>query len=487
MLKRVFILWLTLCILVLPAAAETSYAGYNYDAWGQSVPAPNSYLPVCALDMAQTGTPLKAPSDVFVWNNERIYISDTGNDRILVLDTDYALVREIKGYTDTAGEGKIKSPAGIFVDQQGMLYICLPTENRVIVLDENDTLVRQYGRPETNLLEDTAEFKPVKVLANQLGTVFVLPQGLYLGAVMYDGRGEFLGFYGANNVTVTVDVLMDYMWKQILTQEQVDSMAHYVPVQYASFDIDSSNFIYTCTNESSTTYNEISKLNSLGDNVLISYTRNVVSQTNNYGDLEQEVYLGQMQDTRFVDLAIHDNELLYALDKTRGRVFVYDQESHLLSVFGGSGEQLGTFNNPVAVDTIGQQVLVLDQEKGSLTVFERTYYGELVENAVLLYIDGLYQEARALWEEVILYNVNCELAYIGIGKALYEEGEYKEAMHYFNLGYDREGYSRAFEEYRMEVARQFFPVLCTALVVLVAALKIGGKIRRHRTGRREQA
>ena len=486
MLKRILIFLLALCCC--GSALADTYQGYNYDAWGDSVPAPQSYLPIRSITLNDTGKALKNPSDVFVWQEKLVYISDSGNNRIVVLDDQFSLVKEISAYESGEGSIPLTNPAGIFVDGAGLLYVCLPDEGRVVVLDGNNTLVREYGRPESDLLEDTTVYKPNKVIANQLGTVFVLPQGMYLGAVMYDSQGKFLGFYGANDVVVTVDVMMDYLWKQILTQEQVSSMARYVPVQYASFDIDENNFIYTCTNESNNTYSEISKLNSMGDNVLIAYTRNVTSQTNDFGDLERATYLGQMQDSRFVDLAIHDNEILYALDRTRGRVFVYDQESHLLSVFGGSGDQLGTFDYPIAIDTIGQTVMVLDHEKSCLTLFERTHYGELVESAVLLYMDGLYADARELWEQVALYNVNCELAYTGIGKALYEEGRYKEAMHYFKLGYDREGYSRAFDEYRMEVARGVFPVVCTALVIGGAALMIFAKLRRSRaikTGRRD--
>lgn len=482
MLKRILIFLLALCCCV-PALADT-YQGYNYDAWGESVPAPQNYLPTHSITLNETGKALKNPSDVFVWQEKLIYISDSGNNRIVVLDADYQLLREIAAYESETGSVELKNPTGIFVDQAGLLYICLPDEGRVVVLDGDNRLVREYGRPESDLLEENAVYKPNKVIANRLGTVFVLPQGMYLGAVMYDSRGNFLGFYGANDVVVTVDLLVDYMWKQLLTQEQVSSMARYVPVQYASFDIDRNNFIYTCTNESNNTYGEISKLNSLGDNVLISHTRNVVGQTANYGDLETALYLGQLQDTRFVDLAIHDNELLYALDRTRGRVFVYDQESHLLGVFGGSGDQQGTFDYPIALDTIGQTVMVLDHEKNCLTLFERTHYGELVESAVLLYMDGLYAEARELWEQIALYNVNCELAYTGIGKALYEEGKYKEAMHYFKLGYDRVGYSRAFDEYRMEAARGVFPTVCTVLAVLVIAGMVFKKVRSRKAERR---
>ncbi len=489
-MKRLLIFLLVLCCVYQTAVSEVSYSGYNYDAWGRSVPAPQSYLPARTVTLNDAGTALKNPTDIFVWHEQLIYLSDSGNNRIVVLDDDFNLLREVSSFVEDGSTTPLVNPTGLFVDDEGMLYVCLPDEGRVVVLDHESCLVREYGRPESDLLEETTAYKPNKVIVNQLGTVFVLPLGIYLGAVMYDSHSNFLGFYGANNVVVTAGVLRDYVWKQLLTQEQVDSMARYVPVQFAAFDIDKDNFIYTCTNESQNTYKEISKLNSLGDNVLISYTRNVVSQTGDFGDLERAVYLGQLQDSRFVDLAIHDNEIFYALDRTRGRVFVYDQECHLLSVFGGSGNQLGTFDYPIALDTLGQRVLVLDHEKNSITVFERTHYGELVENAILLYMDGLYQQARELWEEVSRWNVNSELAYTGIGKALYEEGKYKEAMHYFELGYDRKGYSRAFDEYRMEVARKVFPAVFTVLAVLAAAAVITGKIRRHRKpdgGRGEDA
>ncbi len=485
-MKRCLICLTLFALLFSRASAEGSYTSYIQDAWGDSVPAPDSYLPVRALNgLKETGKRFTKPSDVFVRDDEIIYLSDSGNNRVVVMDGELGFVREITGFTDSSGAlVSLKNPTGLFADGQGLLYICLPDEGRVIVLNEQDCLVAEYGRPDSDLLEENAEFKPDKVLANRLGTVFILPKGMYLGAVMYDRQGNFLGFYGANDVAVSVGVMMDYMWKQILSQEQVGSMARYVPVQFASFDIDGENFIYTCTNENNT-YREISKLNSLGDNVLISHTRNVVSQTGNYGDIERGYYMGQTQDSRFVDLCVHENGIFYALDRTRGRVFVYDPESHLLCVFGGTGYQTGVFQSPAAIDTIGQTVLVLDADTGLLTAFERTEYGELVESAVLRYIDGRYGDARALWEEVARRNVNCELAYIGIGKALYEEGDYVDAMHYFELGYDREGYSRAWDEYRKQTGRDVLPAVFTSVAALALALAAFAAVRR-RKGRRDE-
>ena len=65
MLKRILIFLLALCCCV-PALADP-YQGYNYDAWGESVPAPQSYLPVQSITLNETGKAFKNPSDVFVW------------------------------------------------------------------------------------------------------------------------------------------------------------------------------------------------------------------------------------------------------------------------------------------------------------------------------------------------------------------------------------------------------------------------------------
>lgn len=174
MLKRILIFLLALCCCV-PALADT-YQGYNYDAWGESVPAPQNYLPTHSITLNETGKALKNPSDVFVWQEKLIYISDSGNNRIVVLDADYQLLREIAAYESETGSVELKNPTGIFVDQAGLLYICLPDEGRVVVLDGDNRLVREYGRPESDLLEENAVYKPNKVIANQLGTVFVLPR-----------------------------------------------------------------------------------------------------------------------------------------------------------------------------------------------------------------------------------------------------------------------------------------------------------------------
>ena len=74
---------------------------------------------------------------------------------------------------------------------------------------------------------------------------------------------------------------------------------------------------------------------------------------------------------------------IYAVDLMSSRVFQRDQEGNLIAVIGGSGNQLGTFGTPVAVEVYGNRVYVLDRLKSSIIIFETTEYGKLVEEALL--------------------------------------------------------------------------------------------------------
>ena len=472
--KRMALLLAVCLLLSLPVGAALPYTGYIYDAWGTAVPAPEGYTPSTVVDGNQlTGKALSAPADLFAAEDGTVYIADTGNDRILVCSSDLQLIRTVSAYRTGNSTEPIKKPGGLYADADGFLYISLPEEGRVIRLDREDRLCQSFTRPDTDLIDEATVFRPTNVIVNTRGTVFVLADGLHLGALIYDQSGRFFGFYGANEVDVTISLLVDYYWKKIMSQVQVDKMTRYVPVQFNGFDMGSDNFVYTCTSVHTSTTGEIRKMNAIGSNVLTQREQNVPALTGDYGDLNRDVYRGQTRDT-FVDICVSDRGLIYALDKTQGRIFEYDQESRLLHIFGAQGYQLGSFQNPVAIDCVDRTVYVLDKDKGSVTVFEPTAYGALVEDAVALYTDGRYAEAKGLWEQVLHYNQNCELAYEGIGKALYEEGRYREAMTYADYGYDRVGYSRAFKEYRLELIRIYFPWVLTGGLILIAA---GGTVR----------
>ena len=468
-----------LCPMAM-AAEELPYQSYTYNAWDQSVPSPAGYAPVEVYIGDDMGAgALKTPSDLYVAADGAIYLSDSGNNRVLVLDETMKAVRTIATVVQDGQERALQSPAGLFVDKQGLLYICESAAGRVIAIDRENRVQTTFLRPQSELVSDSLDFTPNKVLVNRLGTVYVLVDGFYMGALAYNQEGEFTGFFGSNRVEVTLEVIINDFWKSIFSQEQKDKMARYVPIQYTNFDLDDEGFVYTCTQTTKTSLDEIKKLNSQGLNVLTISKRNT-GVVGDYGDLEKGWLNAKRVDSQFVDICVDGRGFIYALDYTRGRIFQYDQESRLLQVFGSTGGQEGTFNTPVAIDTFGDKLLVLDSTKCRLTVFEPTGFGTLVEEAVLLYNDGRYAEAKSLWSQVLEKNVNYEIAYDGIGKAYFEEGNYAQAMEAFRYAYNRENYSDAFEEQRSAFIRVAFPWVALGLFFLSLSLWAVVKLRRRR-------
>jgi len=415
---------------------------------------------------------------MYVDSNNDIYVLDSGNKRIVIVDSNLKLKKIIDRFVLPSGEVELNNPGGIFVTRDGEIYITDTENGRILGMDGNGTVSTVFSRPETDIFPEELEFLPTKVILDSTGTVYVLASGLYYGAIMYDQHGTFLGFYGPNQVETTAGLLSDYVWKQVMSKEQRDRMARYVPIEFTSFDIDVDDFIYTCTQTTRNSRNELKKLNPKGVNILRTEVRNARLNTADFGDVEKAWYRGARIDSQFVDIVVDEKGFINALDYQRGKVFQYDQESNLLFVFGGKGKQLGTFKAPGAVDSLKGQILILDEQKGNITFFRLSSFGKAVHKAVKLYNEGLYEEAVEPWKEVLKRNMNYELAYIGIAEALMKVEEYDAAMRYFNLGFDRAGYSEAFKEYRTETVRNRFTFIIIGVVLIVAVLVVFSRRRR---------
>lgn len=471
-LSAFLLISLLFCTITAPVSAAPQES-YTYDAWDEEIPTPVSYTVSKSVVGTDLGVgKLNEPSDIFVDDDNNIYVSDTGNNRVLKISSDFKTVYVISSIVIDGEIQPIEAPGGLFVDNNGDIFITQKEKNRVLKLGADGAVKEIYTRPDSNLLEEDFEFLPTKVIKSSNGTVYILSEGYYYGALTYDINGDFAGFFGSNKVDVTVQVLIDYAWKKIMSDEQKDKMTRYVPIAYVSMDIDDDNFIYTCTQITKDSKDELRKLNATGSDVITLYDKNISSTAGNYGDLKSAFLYNTSITTQFVDVCADVNGFINGLDRTRGRIFQYDTEGRLISIFGGSGTTEGTFASAVALDEMGEDFLVLDGEKGSITVFAPTNYTKLLHKALGLYADGLYDDAKPLWEQLIRLNVNCEVAYMGLGRALYAEGEYKEAMSMAKKGYDRDGYSLAFKAQRDIVLRKAFPIVATILLILIAAIVI---------------
>jgi tetratricopeptide (TPR) repeat protein len=117
---------------------------------------------------------------------------------------------------------------------------------------------------------------------------------------------------------------------------------------------------------------------------------------------------------------------------------------------------------------------------GSVLVFDITEYGEHLLNAIRLNNLGDAEGSTSEWEEVLKYNSNSELAYVGLGKTYLTEGRYKEAMECFELGNNRKYYSKAFSYYRKELMEKYLAKAIIAVVVLLLLVWAVRRIIRYR-------
>jgi len=448
------ILFVAICFVPAVTAAEP-YTGYNFDQWDNPVFSQNGYTLAFEYSLYKEGGE-EALCDMFVSDEGEIYILKSSE--ILILDKNFNEIKTIDSFTHNGEERPLSSPRGIFVDKHKRIYIADTENKRVIVCDQNGNIQKTYLRPVSGMYPDTMDFKPTKVVADNASNVYVLCEGGYFGALIYDVDGVFSGFYGSNKVEVTFKVLTNRMWKKIMSKEQKDRFERFVPVEYNSFDIDGENFIYTCTNSTSDSLNELKKLNPAGKNILPAA---------DYGDREKVRYNGIITDTSFTDICVDGQKYINVLDFSRKRIYQYDNDGNLLFVFGTEGNYKGGFVSPAAVDSIGDKILVLDRDKYTITVFELTEFGSYVHTAIELYNDGLYKEAVPAWENVIRLNSNYRAAYTGIGKAKILDNDYEGAMKYYKLGYNRELFSQVYGEYRTAQMKKFFPLIVLLFAILI--------------------
>ncbi len=462
--------------MTVNVSALETYDPYSYDRWGDAVASQAGYTAEKYVDGETIGCgSLFEPADLFISHDDLMYIADKGNNRIVITDLDFNFKKEMKEFSYNGETLTLKKPTGVFVDQYtDNIYICDTENDRVIKCDTDGNVDRLFTKPNSELYDQNLTYNPSKVLVDKAGNVYVVVKSQTKGAVMFNSDGEFLGFYGANRVEATAEVLANAFWNLIGTQAQKDRRAKQTPIGFSNFDIDDDGFIFTVTDSQEVDTDLVKKLNPRGDNILDS----LGAADMTFGDIPPAYYSIYSKKSSLTDIDLGPNGELNILDFQHGRIFQYDKECWLLFIMGGSGDQLGTFLSASAVESHDNHLYVLDSRKNNITIFTRTVFGEIVTNAANLYNDGLYEESLEPWRNVLKYDGNYRRAYIGIGNALYNKYEYKEAMEYFEISISRGRYNRAFEGYRDQWLKDNYVAAIIVIIVLIVLISIYKRMRR---------
>lgn len=466
----------------MSAQASTNFNTYTYDEWDDSVAAPAGYDATKSVSGLQMGTGAwKVPQDFFMDSKGNIYLADTGNERILLINSDLELIDIIETVNMDGEDIPLTDVEGMYITDDAVMYLCQTSLERVLIVKDGK-VTGTILRPVSNLIQDDFVFAPTKIGIDVYGRAYVLSKGCYTGFLQFDTDGRFMSFYGANKVEVTGKVLFNYMWKSILSDEQRAAMTSIIPIEYSNLDCSKDGFVYTSTVGTQIPKNQIKKLNPLGNNIY--YTEG--KEEFNFGDEEMTYLQGKAIQPAFTDVKVNDEGFIFASDLNSGRIFERDQEGNLISVFGGFGNQLGTFQAPVAVECYNGKVYVLDRLKGSITIFEKTEYGALVEEALNLYNEGKYEESMVVWKSVLQRNSNSVLANTGMGKALSQSGEYSDSLNYLKYSGDKYSYSKAFGKHRLNLVKVYGVYFLVALIVLAVSTTVVKRILKVRRRKKDE-
>ena len=466
---------------------ESSSSTYIYSKWGFPLESPDAYEYSRMVDLRTVnGTAIGRLADMCV-TEEYIYLLDTSLGIIYRFDHQMNYVDSLQEFKMPDGStSKLNKPEGIFISPSDVVYVADTENARVLVSDWKGNVSLEVLKPE-NLVGTTLEsFLPTRVVADSAGRINVVARNINSGLMQFSGEGFFTGYTGAPSVSV--DAFTKFL-RKFYTDAQRAQMTTYVPTEYNNIKIDENNFIWgtisalastdlaavVTRNDKSGKITPIKKLNMKGSDVLV---RN--------GDFAP---IGDLQwssnPSRIVDVGLGPNDIYSMLDSSLGRIFTYNNNGVMLYTFGGNGTAKGETQTPIAIDYIGNNIYVLDSGLSCIMIFEPTLYGRLLIDAEGYYQAGDYEHANACWKQVTELNSNFAYPYVGLGNAEYNNGNYEDAMEYYEFADDRTSYSNAKEQIRKNNMSVRFPYIVGGILILIALFVGKGifvRVRRYVRG-----
>lgn len=453
---KIFVL-ISLLFSIVPLsfnADERSSNNYNYDSWGNEIDSAPTFNNVYTINSESTGENFGEIVDVTTYGDE-IYIVDQSNSAVYELDDNYQVVNSINSFNN--GDS-FDNPTSIDVNKD-YIVVADSGNKRIVKFNHNFEYQGEIDSIDAPGLEDG--FIPSKVGISDANDIYIIAQGIYEGIISSSIDGEFIKYTGTNEVDITV---FDKIWRSFASKEQLAQMQDFLPTEFTSLAVDSEGFIYTTT--TSDEEEPIKRLNTNGENVLV-YPEDEAPQ----GDLIVDQTKGV---TQLTAIDINDDGYYAVIDSTTGRIFIYDQEGYLLSIYGNLGTEGAHFRTPVALSWYGQdKLLVADKVNKEVDVLQATDFLKTVLNATKAYYQNDMDVAMEEWQKALNYNSNYELAYLGLGRVYLRQGDYQKAAENFKLANNKEYYSKAFNEIRSEFFREHFIIIAIVFVGVLILLYRG--------------
>lgn len=427
-------------------ASDVSYRTYTQDGYGNYVETQTGYIPVDSLSSFE-GTTLSGPQDMKLGPNNELFISDSGNRRILVVTSKGELIREI---TDE----ELVRPNGLFISEEGKLFVADEGAGKVFVFTPEGEIEHVFEKPDAPSFGETAPFIPLKLAVDGRENIYVISRGNNNGLIMLNAsvEGEFLGYFAPNETNQSV--LTEFR-KFIFSDDQLDRMLASAPDSATNLTIDNSGLIYTVTTNENDS-NTLKKLNMGGNNLFPS----------NHISFPSSVAVGQ-----------YDNIYIIA---ENGYIYEFTSEGEFLFMFGGvddGHQRKGLHNKATAIVVDDNDIIyTLDEQKNEVQSFVPSEFAGTLHLALDLYQNGRYEESKPLWADILKMNSQFDFASLGIGEAFFREENYDLSLQSFRRAKYVEGYSDSFWEVRNVWIRDNIITMLSILIFVVIILKVLKKI-----------
>ena len=445
-----------LAALQMPMQVSASQAtSYTYAAdedsnWERTQ---DAYLP----DKTITELGLSSPEDLYIDEDNMLYVADTGNKRIVKYDIESG---QIAGILEG---GDLANPRGVYVTVEGDIYVADTAAKAVLIYDKNFNQIGKLTRPDAPIFADT-NYEPKRVAVDGGGNVYLIGEGVYNGVIQLAKTGEFLGYFAVNDADLTFSQRLQQL---LFTRDQLAHLVDINPTVFTNVFVDREGIVYTAT--SGTHRNGMKKHSTNGGNM---FKTNVWS----FDDL--------------TDVYVDSRGLIYTCSAA-GYINVYSKNGEEIFEIGSyvtTVDIVGLFASlpSVAVDMNGN-IWAVDGIKGYLQSFKPTEYAQTVYTAMDLYESGLYDEAMAKWNEVLRMNQMSVLAHNGVGKAYLHAEEYEESLEHFQVANNKDYYSQSFWEVRNKWIQKWMGPILGIVIGLLVIWKIIKVVDRKRGGHLEKA
>lgn len=485
-LCAVFAVIMVASCMTVGMSASSAYQTYTYSIDGFALYSPDAYTADSKIiDSQHMGleTPLNNPNDLITDKEGNVYLADTGNNRIVCLDRYFKLKFVISTFVNAQGvSDNLTAPEGLYITKD-RIWVCDTGAARIVVFDREGNFIKIIEAPESNLFGDSALYKPVAIAVDQYNRLFVVSSTTYQGIIVMTEDGVFTGFIGAQAVSLSA---WEIIWRRFQTEEQKEQQAENVSTEFNNITIDDAGFIYVTTssideNSIMSAINSKSKEGKYMPVKMLNTNGDEIMQRNGFWPPAGEIdFSTGSTDTitgvsTITDVAVGEEGTWSIIDAKRQRIYTYDSNGSLLFAFGDIGTMLGNLTSIEAITYQGDKMLVLDKTTNAITVFKRTEYGDILVEAIAAENDQDFTLAINKWTEVLKRNSNFDAAYVGIGQAMFRNGEYEESLQYFEAAYDTDNWSKSFQEIRRQWMSSYFLFLIIGIVAIIVGVSYFSK------------